>query len=94
MERKVNATEAQANFSQIVSEAGYAGQETVIERNNRPIAVVIGYDRYLELCRLAEERADRFAIYDEIRARNPDAEPEQVAADVDAAVRAVRRTHR
>ena len=89
MERVYNATEARANFSQIVTEASYAGQETVIERNNRPVAVIIGYDQYLELRRLVEERADRFAIYDEIRARNPDAEPEQVVEDVDAAMRVV-----
>ena len=44
----------------------------------------------LELRRLAGERAARFAVYDEIRARNPDVEPEHVAADVAAAVRAVR----
>jgi prevent-host-death family protein len=85
-----NATEARANFSRLVTEAGYSGKEAVIERNNRPIAVIIGYEQYLELCRLAEERADRFAIYDEIRARNPDAELEQVEVDVAAAVDAVR----
>jgi hypothetical protein len=52
--------------------------------------VVIGYDEYLELRRLAEERADRFAVYDEIRARNPDADPQKVMADIAAAVDAVR----
>jgi prevent-host-death family protein len=94
MERVRNAAEARANFSQLVSEAGYAGLQTVIQRNNRPVAVLIGYEQYLELNRLAEERAARFSIYDEIRARNPDAEPEQVEADVSAAVRAVRRDER
>jgi mRNA interferase RelE/StbE len=39
-------------------------------------------ERYLELRQMAGERAGRFAVYDEIRARNPDAEPEQVKADV------------
>jgi hypothetical protein len=86
VERKCNATEARANFSQLVTEAGYAGRET--------IAVIIGYERYLELRQMAGERAGRFAVYDEIRARNPDAEPEQVEADVAAAVRAVRRDSR
>lgn len=90
MERKCNTTEARANFSQLVTEAGYADRETVIQRNNRPIAVIIGYERYLELRQMAGERAVRFAIYDEIRVHNPDAEPEQVEADVASAVRAVR----
>lgn len=90
MERIISAAEARAKFSQLVTEAGYAGRESVIQRNNRPIAVIIGYEQYLELRRLAGERAARFAVYDEIRARNPDAEPEQVEADVAEAVRAVR----
>jgi prevent-host-death family protein len=94
MERLYNATEARANFSQLVTEAGYAGRETIIQRNNRPIAVIIGYEEYLELRRLAEERAARFTIYDEIRARNRGAEPERVQEDVDAAVRAIRSDER
>ncbi len=90
MERTFSATEARAHFSQLVTEAGYAGREAIIQRNNRPVAVIIGYEQYVELRRQASERAARFAIYDEIRARNPEAQPEQVEADVAAAVRAVR----
>jgi prevent-host-death family protein len=90
MERTFSAAEARANFSQLVTEAGYAGREAVIQRNNRPVAVIIGYEQYVELRRQASERAARFAVYDEIRSRNPEAQPEQVEADVAAAVRAVR----
>jgi prevent-host-death family protein len=90
MERTRSATEARANFSQLLTEAGYAGQETIIERNNRPIAVIVGYEEYLALREQAGERAARFAIYDEIRVRNAEAEPEQVEADVAEAVRAAR----
>lgn len=90
MERVISAAEARANFSQLVTEAGYAGRATIIQRNSRPIAIIVGYEQYIELCRQAGERAARFAIYDEIRARNPEAQPEQVEADVAAAVRAVR----
>jgi prevent-host-death family protein len=90
MERTRSATEARANFSQLLTEAGYAGQETIIERNNRPIAVIVGYEEYLALREQAGESAARFAIYDEIRVRNAEAEPEQVEADVAEAVRAAR----
>jgi prevent-host-death family protein len=90
MDRIISATEARANFSELVTEAGYANRETVIERNNRPIAVILGYEQYLELCRQVGERAARFTIYDEIRARNLETTPEQVEADVADAVRAVR----
>ena len=90
MDRVVSASEARANFAELATEAGYAGREAVIERNNRPVAVIIGYEQYLELRQQAGERAARFAIYDELRARNPEAAPAQVEADVAAAVRAVR----
>ncbi|MBN1139224.1 MAG: type II toxin-antitoxin system Phd/YefM family antitoxin [Anaerolineae bacterium] len=91
MERTYSAAEARANFSQLITEAGYAGRETIIQRNNRPIAVILGYEEYLALRRQAGERAARFTVYDEIRARNAEAEPEQVEADVAEALRAVRR---
>lgn len=90
VERILSAAEARANFSQLVTEAGYAGREAIIQRNNRPIAVIIGYEQYLEWRRQAGERAARMVVFDDIRARNPDATPEQVEADVTAAVRAVR----
>ena len=91
MERTCSAAEARANFSQLISEAGYGGRETIIQRNNRPIAVILGYEEYLALRKQAGERAARFSVYDEIRARNAQAEPEQVETDVAGALRAVRR---
>ncbi|MBN1976906.1 MAG: type II toxin-antitoxin system Phd/YefM family antitoxin [Anaerolineae bacterium] len=90
MECVFSASEARANFSELVTEAGYAGRETIIVRNNRPVAVIIGYEQYQVLRQQAGERAARFAAYGEIRARNLEAGPERVEADVAAAVRAVR----
>lgn len=91
MERVYSAVEARANFSQLVTEAGFAGREAIIQRNNRPVAVILGYEEYLALRQQAGERAARMAVYDELRARNAGAEPEQVEMDVLEAVRAVRR---
>jgi prevent-host-death family protein len=93
VERVFSTAEARANFSRILAEAGYAGRAAIIQRNSQPIAVIIGYEQYQELLALrqqAREREARFAVYDEIRARNADAMPEQVEADVAEAVRAVR----
>ena len=91
MARICNATEAWAHFWQLIAEAGYAGRETIIQRHNHFIAVILGYEEYLALRKQAGERAARFAVYDEIRARNAEAEPEQVEADVAEALRAARR---
>ena len=89
MERIYSAAEARANFSRLVTEAGFAGREAIIQRNNRPVAVILGYEAYLALQQQAGDRAARMAIYDEIRARN--AAAEAVEADVREALRAVRR---
>lgn len=93
MERVISSVEARNSFSQILTEAAYANRPAIIERNNQPIAVVIGYEQYqgfLELWQKYREREGRFAIYDEIRARNVNVTPEEVAADVAEAVRAIR----
>jgi prevent-host-death family protein len=93
MERVISTVEARVNLSQILAEAGYAGRSTVIERNRRPLAVVIGYDEYRELTALRQqkrEREARFAVYDEVRSRNADATPDQVETDVAEVLRAVR----
>ncbi len=91
MERAYNTATARANFSQLITEAGYAGREAIIQRNERPLAVIIGYKEYLEWRQQAAERAARFRIYDEIHSRNINVEPEEVEADVAAALDAVRR---
>jgi prevent-host-death family protein len=91
--RTLSAAEARAHFSEIVTEAGYAGRDTIIERNNRPVAVVIGYAEYQALQALRDDaRKARFAVLDEIRSRNADADPEQVERDIAEAIRAVRQS--
>jgi PHD/YefM family antitoxin component YafN of YafNO toxin-antitoxin module len=93
MEQVINLKEAQARLPQILTEIGQAEQEMVIQRDNRPVAVLISYQQYQEWLTLREQaqaRLANFAVYDEIRARNAAARPEQVEADVAAAIRAVR----
>jgi len=70
--------------------AGNSEIDTVIQSGERNIAVIIGYSRYLELQKQIRERAERFAVYDEIRKRNTNAVQEHVENDVAAAIQAVR----
>ena len=93
MEQVISAVDAQSKFGKILETVGQSGQETVIQRNNQPVAVLISYRQYrqfLAFQRQAEIQKERFAIYDEIRARNPDAAPQDVIADVAEAVTAIR----
>ncbi len=93
MEQIINALDAPGSFPKILREARESGRETVIQHNDQPVAVLISYEQYQEFLALqqqAKTREERFAIYDEIRARNLDATPEQVRADIAEAVAAVR----
>jgi prevent-host-death family protein len=41
--------EARAKFSQLLESAQFRGQEFLIERAGRPLAVILGADRYAEM---------------------------------------------
>jgi prevent-host-death family protein len=53
--------EARSRFSQFLESAQFRGQEFLIERAGRPLAVIVGADRYAEmqseLATLQEERS-------------------------------------
>lgn len=53
--------EARARFSELLESAQFRGQEFLIERAGKPLAVIIGADRYAdmqsELATLQEERS-------------------------------------
>ena len=89
MEQIINASETDISFLKIAANAGYAESETIIKTGNRPVAMVIGYKKYLELRRYIRERDERFAVYDEIRNRNRNAVLEQVENDVAAILESI-----
>ena len=53
--------EARARFSELLERAQFRGQEFLIERSGKPLAVIIGADQYAEmqseLATLQEERS-------------------------------------
>lgn len=89
MEQIINASETEISFLKIAADAGYAESETIIKTGNRPVAVLIGYKKYLELRRYIRERDERFAMSDEIRNRNRNAVLEQVENDVAAILESI-----
>ncbi len=96
MPKTLSAVQVRNRFSQVISEAHFKGEPTVVTRNNKPVAAIIGYEEYKALLTAREEqeereaREERFKVYDEVRARNMGVTPEQVEADVTEAVTAVR----
>ncbi len=57
--KKVSATEAKSRFGALLREAQQTDGEIVIASRGRPQAVLISYDRYMELQTLAEEARRR-----------------------------------
>jgi prevent-host-death family protein len=47
--KAMSLANAKAKLSQVVTDAEYKSERTVISRHNKPAAVVIGYDEYRKL---------------------------------------------
>jgi prevent-host-death family protein len=88
MEKTINAMKARRNFGQLLEEAFYKGDQFIVERAGKPMAAVIPIQQYMQW---KEQRERFFAMIDEVRERNKDIPPERIEAEVEEAVRAVRK---
>lgn len=91
MIKTTNALAARKNFGQLLEEAYYRGDEIIIERAGKPMAVIISIEEFENW---QSERERDFAVLDEVKAKNKKASPEKIEADVDEAIRAVRKKKR
>lgn len=91
MIKTTNALAARKNFGQLLEEAYYRGDEIIIERAGKPMAVIVSIE---EFTNWQTERERDFAILDEIRAANKDKGAEEIEAIVDEAIKAVRKRKR
>ena len=87
MEKTISAMAARRKLGQVLEEVYYQGNQFIVERAGKPMAVVVPLDQYQQW---KERREQFFAMIDEVRGRNEDATPEAIEAEVEGAVRAVR----
>jgi len=88
----MSAKEARTNFSDVLGRAYYKGEPTIVEKQGKPVAVVISPEEYERYRRYKEEAKQRFfQVVDRIQERNAGKDPEEVYRDVTAAVEDVRR---
>jgi prevent-host-death family protein len=95
MKRRVSAGEARTRLGELLDAVYHRSDEVVIERDGKPMAVAIPYERYQALERDREESRERF--FDAIRQiheHNKDVPYEVIQAEVDAAIREVREERR
>lgn len=84
MARAVSATEAKNRFGAVLDWVANDGEDVVVERQGRPLAVIVSIVEYEELQDLRERRRRQEALEtlrrlrDQVVERNRDLTPEQV----------------
>jgi len=90
VKRKVSAVEARKRLGEILEGVYYRGDEVVIERAGKPMAVVIPAGRY-ETMERSRERL--FELIEKNWERNKDVPYEEVRREVEQAIRETRGQH-
>ncbi len=91
MKRKLSAMDARQRFGEVLEGVYYRGDEVVIERAGRSMAVVVPIERYESMERSRERL---FALIEKAQARNRDAPYAMIEKEVARAVREVRTSKR
>ena len=87
MARKTTAIKARQKFGQLLEEAYYRGDEFIIERAGKPMAVLIPIQ---EFERWQKQREEAFSVFDKVRSRTK-AKPKEVEKNVAGAIKQVRK---
>ena len=87
MVKKVAAMRVRDNLGQLLDEVYYRGDEVVIERAGRAMAVLVPISRYEQY---QKDRKERFTIVGRIKAKARRVPAKQLDAVIDEAVRASR----
>src|SRR5947209_3568870 len=85
----INVTEARDNLSEILGRVKFGKEVVTIEKKGKPYAVIISPEQYETFQREARRRFGE--IVERIHARNTQYSAEEVEADVNREVEAVRK---
>ncbi len=84
MVKKITAVKARQNLGQIMNEVSLLGDDYMIERAGKPLAVIISVDKYRSI---QAKRLEAISRLDRIRDKMGDADPDAVEKLVNEAVR-------
>ena len=90
MTQTLSITETRQQLSQLINRVFRRHTRVIVEKSGIPVAAIISAEDLERLTQLETERAERFTILDEIRARNQAFDPAQVEHDVSAEIEAMR----
>lgn len=85
---RMSAKEARDNFSDILGRAYYRSEPTIVEKQGKPMAVVISPEQYAQFQQ--QQKQSLFQTIDEIHERNRDVDPAVIESEVAQAVTDVR----
>ncbi len=88
MLKKITAVKARQNLGQIMNEVSLLGDDYMIERAGKPIAVIISIDKYQSVQAKREEATRRL---NQIWGKMSDVDPDTLEQLVDEAVRKSRK---
>ena len=94
MTQTLEDADARQQWSQLLDRVARREARVVVERGGIPVAAIIAAEDLERLTRLEARRAERFAVLDEIHARNADRDPDEVERDVAEEVAAMREEQR
>jgi len=86
----IKASEARAQWSQILNSVFRRERRVIVEKSGIPVAAIISAEDLERLRRIEEERERDFAVIDETRAAFKDVPYEELEREVNRAVAEVR----
>lgn len=88
MRKKLSTMQARERLGELLDQAYYRGDEFIIERKGKPLAVIVPFEEYQKWQRRREEG---FKVYERLWETHQEFSPEEVERDVSEAVQAARR---
>ena len=83
MEKTISALKARQNLGEILEGVYYKGDQYIVERAGKPMAVVVPISQYLQW---KERRARFFSMIDEVREKNKTVAPDVIEAEAEEAI--------
>ncbi|MEK7083485.1 MAG: type II toxin-antitoxin system prevent-host-death family antitoxin [Patescibacteria group bacterium] len=88
MAKELTALKMRGNLGEVLEEVYYKGQEFIIKRGKKPMAVLIPLDEFDSYKR---QRKEEMSVFDRIRSKAKAGSAKDVDADVEEAIKAVRK---
>lgn len=86
----IAASDARQHFAKLLNRVFRERTRIVVEKSGIPVAVLVPTEDLERLNRFDRERAERFALLDEMREPFRDVPPEEIEREVDQALAEVR----